>query len=193
MSESPRLFELFLDVQRGLPRQGPGADESTLHALSSCRELPEAADVLDVGCGPGMQTVALARAIDGEVAALDIHREYLTQLESRAEVAGIADRIAILAGDMNAPTEVAEYFGNEYPAMAHVEEILTTLRACGYASQGHFTLPDSAWWEHYYTPLRAKLPALAGLGPGTGRSWAGLIRRTRPSSATGREDRRRRP
>ena len=52
-----------------------------------------------------MQTVALAKAIDGDVAALDIHREYLTQLESRAEAAGIADRIAILVGDMNAPPD----------------------------------------------------------------------------------------
>jgi len=211
VNENPRLFEVFLDVQRGLPRQGPGSDESTLQALSLCRELPEGAAVLDVGCGPGMQTVALAEAIDGDVAALDIHREYLTQLESRAEVAGSAYRIAILAGDMSAPpfapesfdlvwsegaayimgferalvewrpllepggylavtelvwlrpgapTELAEYFGNEYPPMTHVEAILATLRSCGYASQGHFTLPDAAWWEHYYTPLKAKLPAL---------------------------------
>ena len=58
------------------------------------------------------------------------------------------------------PTEVADFFGNEYPAMTQVETNLTTIRACGYESRGHFTLPDTAWWEHYYTPLKAKLPLL---------------------------------
>ena len=61
MNADPRLFEVFLDVQRGLPRQGPGCDESTLRAISLCSGRPEGADLLDVGCGPGMQTVALTR------------------------------------------------------------------------------------------------------------------------------------
>jgi len=211
MNEDPRLFDIFMDVQRGLPRQGPGCDKSTLQALSLCGGLPEGAILLDIGCGPGMQTVALATAVDCDVAALDIHREYLRELKDRAETAGIANRIAILAGDMqaspfareqfdliwsegaayimgferalvewkrllkpggyiavtelvwlrpDAPTELADFFGSEYPAMAHVEANLTTIRACGYDSKGHFTLPDTAWWEHYYTPLTAKLPSI---------------------------------
>ena len=32
--------------------------------------------------------------------------------------------------------------------------------AAGYALVGDFTLPDSAWWDDYYTPLEAKLPSL---------------------------------
>jgi ubiquinone/menaquinone biosynthesis C-methylase UbiE len=211
MEEDPRLFDIFLDVQRGLPRQGPGCDDGTLRALSLCGKLPDGADLLDIGCGPGMQTLALTKAVDGDVAALDIHREYLKELANRAEVAGVANRIAILAGDMNAPpfapetfdliwsegaayimgfekalvewkrllkpggyiavtelvwlqpnapTELAEFFGSEYPPMASVEANLTTIRACGYDLEGHFTLPEAAWWEHYYTPLNAKLPSL---------------------------------
>ncbi len=211
MHDNPRLFEVFLDVQRGLPRQGPGCDESTLEALYLCSGLPEAPDVLDIGCGPGMQTVVLARAVGGHVTALDIHREYLDELNERAEAAGSAARIEILAGDMrklplspesfdliwsegaayvmgfeeallewrrlleprgfvavselvwlrpDPPREAAEFFADEYPAMADVETRLATLRACGYESRGHFTVPDSAWWEHYYTPLEAKLPLL---------------------------------
>jgi hypothetical protein len=60
----------------------------------------------------------------------------------------------------NPPTEVAEFFGHEYPAMTDVETIVATLRASGYEPLGHFTLPDSAWWAFYYTPLEAKLPLL---------------------------------
>ena len=38
----PRLRDVFFDVQRGLPRQGPGSDDSTIRALELCVELPEA-------------------------------------------------------------------------------------------------------------------------------------------------------
>ena len=43
--------------------------------------------------------------------------------------------------------------------MTDVQAILTAFRACGYDPTGHFTLPDAAWWENYYTPLKAKLPS----------------------------------
>jgi len=49
MEEDPRLFEVFLDIQRGLTRQGPGCEESTIEALSLCRGLPEYPVVLDIG------------------------------------------------------------------------------------------------------------------------------------------------
>ena len=62
MTDNDRLMEIMLDVHSGLPRQGPGDDESTLRALSLCTELPMRPSVLDVGCGPGMQTIALARS-----------------------------------------------------------------------------------------------------------------------------------
>lgn len=211
MDEDPRLLEIFLDVQHGLPRQGPGCDESTLKALSLCRGLPARPAVLDVGCGPGMQTVALAKACDGFVMAVDTNQEYLDELQQRAKAAGVAERIETVTADMNTlsfrpesfdliwaegaayimgfkmalgawqrflkpggciavselvwlrpdpPAEVAEFFGSEYPVMADIKANLQTVRKCGYEPLGHFTLPDTAWWEYYYTPLKAKLPTL---------------------------------
>ncbi|MAE62642.1 MAG: SAM-dependent methyltransferase [Phycisphaeraceae bacterium] len=94
-------MEIFLDIQRGLPRQGPGSDESTARALSLCRELPADPAVLDIGCGPGMQTMVLARALGGHITAVDLHQEYLDQLAARVRTAGVADRIEIRNGDMH--------------------------------------------------------------------------------------------
>ncbi len=211
MDENERLTEVFFDIQRGLPRQGPGDDESTLRALAMCTDLPPRPDVLDVGCGPGMQTIALARALDGRVTAGDLYQEFLDQLVEAAAAAGVRDRIGQMRVDMvdlpfgrdsfdliwaegaayivgfgeafsrwvwslrprgymaithltwlvpNPPPEVAEYWGREYPAMTDVTANLATIEERGYDVVGHFTLPDAAWWDHYYTPLEAKLPAL---------------------------------
>ncbi len=211
MSDDPRLFQVFLDVQRGLPRQGPGCDDATRRALALCRPLPDAPRVLDVGCGPGAQSVALARALAGRITAVDLLREYLHALRERAEAAGVAARIGIVAADMRAlpvgrerfdlvwsegaayimgferalrawrellvpggclalselvwlrpdpPAELATFFGEEYPPMTDVATNLASLRACGYEPLDHFVLPDSAWWDAYYTPLETKLPGL---------------------------------
>lgn len=211
MTDDARLFQVFLDVQRGLPRQGPGCEASTRKALSLCRGLPGDPSVLDVGCGPGAQTVALARATGGRITAVDIFPEYLDALTARAESAGVADRIRPVEGDMAAlpfepesvdliwsegaayimgfgealsawsrflkpggcvavseltwltpdpPAEAAAFFADEYPAMTDAEANVAAVRAAGYAPLGHFTLPDRAWWDDYYGPLEAKLPAL---------------------------------
>lgn len=92
--------DVFFELHRDLPREGPGDDESTLRALALCTELPERPDVLDVGCGPGMQTLALAAATGGIITAVDAHERFLDQLRERAEAAGVRDRIHVMRGDM---------------------------------------------------------------------------------------------
>ena len=101
MEESTSDFEIFLEVHSGLPRQGPGSDESTLKALSYCNTLPEEPAILDVGCGRGMQTLALAKALDCRIKAVDVVDEYLNILRERAEESNFSDRIEILKCDMN--------------------------------------------------------------------------------------------
>ena len=59
------------------------------------------------------------------------------------------------------PVELLQFFKNEYPPMTNVESNLSKVRASGYELVGNFTLPDSAWWDDYYTPLEAKLPRLS--------------------------------
>jgi SAM-dependent methyltransferase len=92
--------DVFFDLHSGLPREGPGDDESTLRALSLCSDLPPRPDILDVGCGPGMQTVALAQTTDGTVTAVDLHEPFLDQLRARAEEAGVRERINVMGADM---------------------------------------------------------------------------------------------
>ena len=65
-------------MQRGLPRQGIGSDEETLRALALCMGLPAPPVILDVGCGPGVQTMTLARATGGRVTAVDLHESSST-------------------------------------------------------------------------------------------------------------------
>ena len=95
------LPQVFFEVHAGLPRQGVGSDESTLRALELCAELPASPDVLDIGCGPGAQTVALARAIGR---ARDrggrASPPFLEELRERARAAGVGDRIAAIEADM---------------------------------------------------------------------------------------------
>ena len=100
MTDNDRLMEIMLEVHAGLPRQGPGDEASTLRALDLCAELPGRPAVLDVGCGPGQQTVALARAIDGTIVAVDLFEQFLDDLREKATAAGVRDRIQVMRADM---------------------------------------------------------------------------------------------
>jgi len=55
------------------------------------------------------------------------------------------------------PAESRDFFANEYPAMVDIDTNLATIKSCGYKVLGHFTLPESAWWDSYYNPLENRL------------------------------------
>ena len=92
---------VFVELHSGLPREGPGDDESTLRALRMCAELPDRPDILDVGCGPGMQTLAMLGATDGTMTAVDFYPQFLDQLAESAHAAGIGQRLRSVGADMN--------------------------------------------------------------------------------------------
>jgi ubiquinone/menaquinone biosynthesis C-methylase UbiE len=101
VSDAARLANLFLAIQEGLPRQGPGTDDATLAALELCSGLTEPFRMLDIGCGPGMQTLAVARAREAQVVAVDLEPTYLTQLRDAAADAGLRGTIATRRLDMS--------------------------------------------------------------------------------------------
>ncbi|MCT7962647.1 class I SAM-dependent methyltransferase [Laspinema sp. D1] len=95
-------FEAFFTVHCNLPREGPGSDEATREAIRRLPSLPRSPRVLDLGCGPGRQSMVLAQELNTTVIAVDLHEPFLQQLEVSAGQAGLGDRITIRHGDMGA-------------------------------------------------------------------------------------------
>ena len=92
--------EIFFEVHSGLPREGPGDAPSTRRAFACISGLPTRPRVLDVGCGPGAQTLELARLCAGPIVAVDNHAPFLEALRHRAAQSGLADRIQTRQADM---------------------------------------------------------------------------------------------
>jgi serine/threonine-protein kinase HipA len=95
--------EAFFHVFHDLPRQGPGSEASTRRALSLLGEISPDPRVLDLGCGPGAQTLVLARELpSARITAVDFHQPYLDELSRRSAAAGLADRIEPRCASMDA-------------------------------------------------------------------------------------------
>lgn len=99
----PDVRRAFFRLHSGLPREGPGNRDSTARALVLAGPLTPAPRLLDVACGPGMQTLDLANLLpDVRIVAVDNHAPFLAELGRRVRAAGVAGRIAILRADMAA-------------------------------------------------------------------------------------------
>ena len=86
-------MEYFYELFEALPRGGPGDNESTRRAFSAMTKRPEQPLVLDIGCGPGVQTIELAKLSQGKVIAIDNHQAFLSKLAKNATEAGLSDQI----------------------------------------------------------------------------------------------------
>lgn len=86
-------WKAFFRLHCDLPREGPGSDAATLEAIRRLPRLPENPVILDLGCGPGRQTLVLAREFGVPVTAVDFHEPFLAQLRASAAEAGLAERI----------------------------------------------------------------------------------------------------
>lgn len=76
------MNKYFYEVFENIPRQGPGLNESTKRAFSCIKQqLTEKPEILDIGCGKGVQTLELARYTFGNITAVDNHQFFLDCLE----------------------------------------------------------------------------------------------------------------
>ncbi len=58
------------------------------------------------------------------------------------------------------PDEVRRGFEQDSPTMGWTRDVLAIIEQSGFEVLGHFTLPDAAWWEDFYTPMRARVREL---------------------------------
>ena len=58
------------------------------------------------------------------------------------------------------PPEVKAGFEIDYPAMGRVPDVLAAIERSGLSLIGHFTLPDEAWWNDFYTPMEMRIEDL---------------------------------
>ncbi|MDJ1171076.1 methyltransferase domain-containing protein [Roseofilum sp. BLCC_M154] len=202
---------VFWQLHSDLPRQGPGNFEATKQAFSRLSALPDCPQILDVGCGPGQQTLDLATLSQGKITAVDFYQPYLDELKQRFESRGWGERLEVVCADMadlpfaeqsfdliwsegaiyimgfdrglskwrsllkpggylavteiswlkpNPPEPVKEFWQEGYPSMRTLEENQSAMEGAGYTLVDTFTLPESAWWTDYYTPLENKIQQL---------------------------------
>lgn len=207
---------IFYEVHSNLPREGPGENQSTEKAYKMLKNLPAKPRIIDIGCGPGMQTITLAKLSSGKITAIDNHQAFLDQLNQNATIEGVSSSIKTAKGDMfnlefekasfdvvwcegaifiigfekglrewrplltdngylvtselsflrkDLPQEVEAYMKEMYAGLENsqantVEENIEIAKKAGYKVIDTFVLPNSGWWDNYYTPIAAKLPIL---------------------------------
>jgi len=94
-------WELFFELHQNLPREGPGRNEYTQQAFSMVPPIDQP-DILDIGCGPGMQTIELAHLSKGNIIGIDIHKLYLQDLMNRIKQAQLHSTITPMMMSMDA-------------------------------------------------------------------------------------------
>lgn len=76
-------------------------DEATVKAFKMLENLSDEPQVLDIGCGPGMQSIALAKTMKGgKLFALDIHEPFLDNLRDKVTASGLNETVTAVKGSM---------------------------------------------------------------------------------------------
>ena len=94
-------MDYFMELYGTLPRAGPGDNALTRKAYEMMENLPPRPRILDIGCGPGMQTVELLKLSGGTVVALDLLPQMIERVRKAAKCAGFEDRLETVQIDMN--------------------------------------------------------------------------------------------
>lgn len=57
----------------------------------------------------------------------------------------------------NPPAKVKAGFDFDYPTMGNLDDDLAAIHSSGFTLVDHFTLPDEAWWDDFYTPMENRI------------------------------------
>lgn len=140
---------VFFELHRGLPREGPGSRACTERALERSGPLPDDARVLDIGCGPGMQTIDLAELLPrARITAVDLHPAFVQEARDRVRARGWNERVDVIEGDMRAlPFQRASFDLLWCEGAAYVMGLPEALRAWTplLRDGGRIALTEIAW------------------------------------------------
>ncbi|MBN2066180.1 MAG: class I SAM-dependent methyltransferase [Candidatus Thermoplasmatota archaeon] len=93
-------WDLLCEIHKDMPRQGSGRNKYTKKAFDMIPRIDKP-NILDIGCGPGMQTIALAKLSGGHVIGIDIIQQYLDQLQESIEKEHLQDRVEAVNQSMD--------------------------------------------------------------------------------------------
>jgi len=177
------LIELDLDHFREV------FNKYTIEAFQKLPKM-EKPRILDIGCGSGVPTMELAKLSDGEVIGIDIDQELLDILRKKIEQEGLTNRVKAIKCsllDIKFPDNSFDIIWAEgsittlgverslegwsrllkpsgflvvHDEIKHFFENRNKVTSCGYKLIEHFSLPEEAWWEEYYSPLEIKVKEL---------------------------------
>jgi len=178
------IKETILQIDKDLLREG--LCKYTRKAFHMLPKLDKPR-VLDIGCGPGIPTMELARLSDGQIIGLDINQTSLDELTKKIERAGLSERVTILKCsmfDMDFPDESFDIIWAEgslwvigfqrglkewqrflkpngflvvHDEIGNITEKREQISSCGYDLLEYFTLHEDTWWIEYYAPLEKRI------------------------------------
>ena len=93
-------MDIFFELHHDLPREAPGDNLSTHKAFTLLTDLLPRPLLLDIGCGPGEQTLALVKSTDGHIVAVDTHQPFLEKLRQNVQEAAVLDKISLIKTSM---------------------------------------------------------------------------------------------
>ena len=87
-------LQLLIDLHKDANRQGPGGEEELRKALDLAMiDGSRPLKVVDIGCGTGASALWLANQLKCQITAVDLHQEFLDELNSRARSTGLSQSI----------------------------------------------------------------------------------------------------
>jgi ubiquinone/menaquinone biosynthesis C-methylase UbiE len=167
--DDPAQRKVFFDVHHGLPREGPGSRACTRRALELVGPISTDPHVLDIGCGPGMQTMDLADLLPrARITAVDIRPRFVEEARRRAHWGGATKRVDVIEADMAKLPFAPNSFNIVWSeGAAYIMGIREALEAWAplLRNNGRIAITEVAWlrpdvpvavrsgWEHDYPAM----------------------------------------
>ncbi|MFQ2191059.1 MerR family transcriptional regulator [Aeromonas jandaei] len=172
MNEHERYIKDFIQLLDGMSYWGPGDRVFTQQQFAALPIRPRR--ILDMGCGRGASTMALAQVTDAAIVAIDLEEEALAAVANSARAAGfehvttLCANMAALPDDL-APADLIWAEGSAYVmgvanALKAWRPLLASPQACIVLSDAVWLTDNSpeealAFWQQDYPAMQT----LAGL------------------------------